>query len=275
MFSRLALPTVSLCIVAGRFQILAWERSNNEMKQVSGNTSRNGTAPHDKQIPAMQSVQTEHPPVGEYFPFAHDRQSSSLSPPSVGRCVPALQFTHVPAPVDPLTVEYLPVEHSPEQIDADVAPKAAENVPAAQSEHEDTANLPEKVPAGQAEHTDVPVLEVNLPAGQSRHVATDVAPVANEYLPTAQILEHVEAPVPSENLPASQLKQANSEVAPGLVEYFPIQHETQEPGVDAHLDPEYVPAVQLVHWEDPVASANVPASQGRQFESAVTPGVEE
>ena len=125
----------------------------------------------------------------------------------------------------------------------------------------------------------------NLPASQLRHAKTEVAPACGEYLPGVQTkhvsesafeyvpeTQAVHVLVPAlDRLPASHVAQ----VVEPWFEYLPAMHGPQKSGEDAQGEVEDVPAVQLVQTEAPVASENVPASQGRQVANTVAPGVGE
>ena len=145
----------------------------------------------------------------------------------------------------PAAVEYLPVPHSVHTM-----------------ETTDTANLP----ASQEVQADDPAPAAYWPKRQSKHVAPDVALVAAEYLPVAQLLAHVAAPEAPENLPAGQPRQVDSDVAPESGEYLPGAHAVQKSADDAHRAPRYVPGRQFEQAEAPVAAANVPASHAKQAE---------
>ena len=158
------------------------------------------------------------------MPLSHIMQSSSLSLPVVGRCLPAGQSWHTDASAAPEVVEYFPVEQSPEHVASDVAPVEAENLPAPQFKHVDAPKRPEYLPATHGEHTDEPGVAVIMPERQSTHVSTDEAPLAAEYLPAAQLPAHAVAPSTDEYLPASHLPQVRIDVLPVEVEYLPASH---------------------------------------------------
>ena len=116
---------------------------------------------HVANFPAMQSLQKDSPSDGEYFPLSQAEQvPASLWPPvAADRYLAALHSWQVPASVAPVTMEYLPAEHRPEHADSDVAPAAAENLPAAQSAQ-----------------ADKPAVAPNLPAGHVVHAASQLSP---------------------------------------------------------------------------------------------------
>ena len=73
-----------------------------------------------------------------------------------------------------------------------------------------------------------PATVVIVPARQSTQVSTEEAPVAAEYLPTAQLPVHVEAPDADEYLPATQFRHVRIDVSPLVAEYLPASHTENE-----------------------------------------------
>ena len=131
----------------------------------------------------------------------------------------------------------------------------------------------------------VPLLYV--PATHSVHVEIDEAPTAAEYVPASQLVHRV-PPVSVEYVPAPQSVHTSDPVD---VLNFPAKHVSQleafqyKPALhtqaaspalqvlhelaDAPVAVEYVPDVQLVHWEPPTSGEYLPAPQSVQLADPV------
>ena len=78
--------------------------------------------------------------------------------------------------------------------------------------------------------------------GQLAHVASEVAPVEDEYSPTPHSTQ-TELPEEPAYDPALHEVQVDIEVADTVTEYVPAGHGTHEAAVDAPSEDEYVPAL--------------------------------
>jgi hypothetical protein len=171
---------------------------------------------------ARHVVSSVAPVLGEYFPAPQSVHTALEIAPMLVEYFPAPQSVHTALEIAPMLVEYFPAPQSVHTA-LEIAPVLVEYFPAPQSVH---ATLPLVVlyfPAAQAAHEPpsepvYPMLQVQLesavlPLGElellrhARHVASSVAPVLGEYLPTPQ-LTHAALPLTVLYFPAAQAAHA-------------------------------------------------------------------
>jgi hypothetical protein len=179
---------------------------------------------------------TEQPEVtGEKVPAWHGVQTSAVVASATSLYLPAGQRAHVPSVVAAVSLLYVPATHAV-HVELAEAPTAAEYVPAPQLVHRVASVAPvavEYVPAPQSVHTSDPVDVLNFPA---KHVSQLEA---FQYKPAL----HTQAASPA----------------------LQVLHEL----ADAPVAVEYVPDVQLVHWETPTSGEYLPAPQSVQLADPV------
>jgi len=119
----------------------------------------------EEEVPAGQLVQLDAPEAEAYEPEGQAEQGDTL----FAEKVPAMQS--VPQAVADVAPgnEFRPVGQA-KQVDDDVAPEAAEKLPAAQFVHLTEESLGAYKPAGQLAHAVKPAYGENLPAAQLLHV---------------------------------------------------------------------------------------------------------
>ena len=69
-------------------------------------------------------------------------------------------------------------------------------------------------------------MEDQRPSAQLTHVLLEVAPRADDHVPTPQVT-HMEAAVLDDHVPTGQVKQALAELAPASALYVPTLHAMQ------------------------------------------------
>ena len=155
-----------------------------------------------------------------------------------------------PAPEDEPRGQFVHVE-------VEVAPSAAENVPAGQAVQDATPITPEYEPAVHFVHDDARANEY-MPMGQIAHVEMNDAPNAPEYVPGGQEV-HAENPAP-EYEPVGQELHVADELAPTTFEKSPVLHFVHTALETPPVAPEYVPTGHPTHNNAP-APEYVPAPQ--------------
>jgi hypothetical protein len=228
-------------------------------------------------FPAAQAVQV--PPFDPVNPTLQIQANKVTLPP--GDTEPDGQFTQVPTPVAPRTIEY---ELAPQSMHvlAKEAPTAAEYLPAPQSTQELATVAPVVVrylPAPQSVHAMSPVTTLYFPAehavqvppfapvnpmSQTQAVGTILPPTDTEF--DGQFV-HVPAPVApttAEYELAPQSMHVLAKEAPTVVEYLPAPQSTQELAAVAPVVIRYLPAPQSMHASDPVTTLYFPAAQAVQ-----------
>jgi hypothetical protein len=245
-------------------------------------------------LPAPQLVHATSPVTTLYFPAAHAPQGPPFDPVNPTLQIQANkfilppgdtesdgQFTQVPTPVAPRTIEY---ELAPQSIHvlAKEAPTVAEYLPAPQSTQELATVAPVVVrylPAPQSVHASDPVTTLYFPAAQAVQVPpfTPVNPMlqiqaVETILPPADtefVGQFVQVPAPVapktvEYELTPQSMHVLSKEAPMVVEYLPAPQFTQELAAVAPVVIRYLPAPQSIHASDPVTTLYFPAAQAVQ-----------
>ena len=273
--SRHVLDDVPAVVVeyspAGQYKHCAASAGDHEPL---GHALHDGTeAATDSTKPAAQpahALDVDAPVVVEYRPAPHAVHEAEAP-------TAQLPYPHRVQVDAPARAEYEPALHVKQALAA-VAPTAVANRPASHSRHVAAAALKydPAVHGVQVEKS----LTAKVPNAHGRHVATDVAPVAVEYVPAVQLAQ-LTAPVPLNHEPAAHAEHVYEakyavkepgwhavhtvlEVAAKAAEYVPGTHEAQKS--DAMLL--QVPGGQDVHADVPAAE-KCPAPHIRHVALAV------
>jgi hypothetical protein len=245
-------------------------------------------------LPAPQLVHATSPVTTLYLPAAHAPQGPPFDPVNPTLQIQANkvtlppgdtesdgQFTQVPTPVAPRTIEY---ELAPQSMHvlAKEAPTVAEYLPAPQSTQELATVAPVVVrylPAPQSVHAMSPVTTLYFPVEhavqvppftpvnpmlQIQAVETILPPTDNEFVGQFVQVPAPVAPTTAEYELAPQSMHVLAKEAPTVAEYLPAPQSTQELASVAPVVVRYLPAPQSMHASDPVTTLYFPTAQAVQ-----------